>query len=70
MLSLRDSGTHLGPTLAVGSVPVLRLSSGEMSVVDQASSVTEAAGKMAAEVLAAGDRLRAGLSVADPGTRA
>lgn len=53
----------------VGSVPVLRLSAGEMSVVDQASSVTEAADKMAAEILAAGDRLRVGLSVADPGSR-
>lgn len=54
---------------AVGSVPVLRLSAGEMSVVDQASSVTEAADRMAAEILAAGDRLRVGLSVADPGAR-
>lgn len=52
---------------AVGSVPVLRLSAGEMSVVDQASSITEVADKIAAEILVAGDRLRVGLSVADPG---
>lgn len=54
---------------AAGSVPVLRLHAGEMSVVDQATSVAEAADKMAAEILAAGDRLRIGLSVADPGAR-
>lgn len=50
-----------------GSVPVMRLLHGEMSVIDHAGSVDEAAAKMAEEILAAGDRLRVGLSVADPG---
>lgn len=60
----RDSG---GP--APGSVPVLRLLHGEMSVIGQADGVEDAADKMAEEILAAGDRLRVGLSVADPGAR-
>lgn len=52
-----------------GSVPVLHLLHGEMSVIGQAEGVEEAAAKMAAEILAAGSRLRVGLSVADPGAR-
>ena len=54
---------------ATGSVPVLRLLHGQMSVIGQAGGVEDAAGQMAAEILAAGDRLRVGLSVADPGAR-
>lgn len=54
---------------AAGSVPVLRLLHGEMSVIGQAEGVEDAAEKMAAEILAAGSRLRVGLSVADTGAR-
>lgn len=68
----RAGGRLVGDATAsggAGSVPVLRLFAGEMSVVDQATSVDEAADKMAAAILAAGDRLRVGLSIADPGAR-
>ncbi len=54
---------------AADAVPVLRLLHGEMSVIGQAEGVEDAADRMAAEILAAGDRLRVGLSVADPGAR-
>lgn len=54
---------------ATEAVPVLRLLHGEMSVIGHADGIDEAAAKMAAEILAAGDRLRVGLSVADPGAR-
>jgi DegV family protein with EDD domain len=54
---------------ADGSVPVLRLLHGEMSVIGHADGIEDAATKMAAEILATGDRLRVGLSVADPGAR-
>ena len=60
-------GTDSGAT--AGSVPVLRLLHGEMSVIGQAEGVEDAADQMAAEILAAGDRLRVGLSIADPGAR-
>lgn len=56
-------------TESTGSVPVLQLLHGEMSVIGQASGVEDAAAQMVAEILAAGDRLRVGLSVADPGAR-
>lgn len=64
----RLSADTVGPD-AAGSVPVLRLFHGEMSVVGQADGVEEAAARMATEILAAGDRLRVGLSVADPASR-
>lgn len=51
------------------SVPVLRLLHGQMSVIGHADGIEDAAAQMAAEVLGAGDRLRVGLSVADPGAR-
>lgn len=54
---------------SAGAVPVMRLAHGEMTVVDHAGSTDEAAAKMAAEILATGDHLRVGLSVADPGAR-
>jgi DegV family protein with EDD domain len=52
-----------------GAVPVMRLRHGEMSVIDHAGSSEDAAAKMAAEILAYGDRLRVALSIADPGAR-
>lgn len=58
-----------GTTGSTSSVPVLRLLHGEMNVIGEAEGVEDAAAKMAAEILAAGDRLRIGLSVADPGAR-
>lgn len=51
------------------SVPVLRLLHGQMSVIGQAHGVEDAAAQMAVEILSAGDRLRVGLSVADPDAR-
>lgn len=54
---------------AGSSVPVLRLRHGEMDVIGSAEGVEDAAATMAAEILAAGERLRVGLSVADPGAR-
>lgn len=71
-LDLARAGGRLAGDAAAGgagSVPVLRLLAGEMSVVDQATTVAEAADKMAAAILAAGNRLRVGLSIADPGAR-
>jgi DegV family protein with EDD domain len=52
-----------------GAVPVMRLAHGEMSVLVHADDIDEAAAKMAAEILATGDRLRVGLSIGDPGAR-
>lgn len=60
-------GTHHEAT--TDSVPVLRLLHGEMSVIGQADGVEDAATKMTAEILAAGNRLRVGVSIADPGAR-
>lgn len=51
------------------SVPVLRVLHDGMSVIGQAEGVEDAAAKMATEILAAGDRLRVGLPVADSGAR-
>lgn len=48
-----------------GAVPVLRLVGGAYEPVARARSVEEAADVMAAAVLAGGDRLRVGISVAD-----
>lgn len=59
----RTGGRLAGGTAdaaTTGSVPVLRLLHGEMSVIGQAEGVEDAAAKMAAEILAAGDRLRSG----------
>ena len=72
-LDLARSGGRLASggdkAAARGSVPVLRLVHGEMSVIGEAGGVEDAAAQMVAEILAAGDRLRVGLSVADPGAR-
>lgn len=71
-LDLARAGGRLATgtgTAAAGSVPVLRLLDGEMSAIGQASDVDDAAAQMVGEILAAGDRLRVGLSVADPGAR-
>lgn len=61
----RDTAEQASP----GPLPVMRLLHGEMSVVGHADGIEDAAAKMAAEILAAGDRCRVGLSVADPGAR-
>lgn len=72
-LDLARAGGRLGreadAPAAEGSVPVLRLRDGEMSVIGQATGVEDAAAQMVAEILTAGQRLRVGLSVADPGAR-
>lgn len=52
-----------------GSVPVMRLRHGEMSVIGHADGVEDAAAQITADIISAGDRLRVGLSVADPGAR-
>jgi DegV family protein with EDD domain len=72
-LDLPRAGGRLAPDTAAspgaGSVPVMRLLNGEMEVIGSAEGVEAAAATMAAEILDAGDRLRVGLSVADPGAR-
>ena len=68
-LDLPRSGGRLaegvGPGTG-GAVTVLRLADGKMTGVGEAGDVDEAAEKMAAEILGAGERLRVGIAVADP----
>lgn len=67
-LDLVRRGGRMGAAAGLledGAVPVLRLAGGSYEPVRQARSVAEAADAMAAAVLAGGERLRVGISVAD-----
>ena len=67
-LDLAQGGGRLAAGAEEGeSIPVLRLVEGSVRPVGGVRSVEEAADVMASAVLAAGDRLRVGISVADAG---
>ncbi|MFP5322368.1 MAG: DegV family protein [Acidimicrobiia bacterium] len=71
-LDVARAGGRLGTgadAAPVDAIPVLRLQGGKMDVVGHAADVDSATAAMAEEILAAGPRLRVGLSVADPGAR-